>query len=443
MELNELRETARQIALAAIEAVDPKALMHRTLSLEGERMTIEDDTINLADFADIIVVGAGKASVSMAMGVEDILGDRITDGVVVVKDGYGQPLQRIKVRESSHPVPDNRGVKAAGEIVSLLESHAAADTLVLCLISGGGSALMPLPQPPVSLADKQKTTTLLLQCGASVDEINVIRKHISQIKGGRLARAAFPSCLFCLILSDVVGDPLDAIASGPTVGDSSTFSACRKILERYNIWRQAPESVRTIVEGGIDGDFEESPKPGDDIFKSVSNIIIGNNHRALEAASAMATSLGFNALTLSSSMTGEARDVGTKLAIIALEARRSGDPLPPPACVLAGGETTVTIRNDGKGGRNQELALAAALKLAESEGIVVAGIGTDGTDGPTDAAGAIVDTTTVKRAREQGLDAREYLNRNDSYNLLRPIGDLLVTGPTGTNVMDLMIALIS
>ena len=442
MELQELRETAKRIALSAIEAVDPEVLVCHALALEGDMLNIAGTSINLADFREILVVGAGKAGASMASAVEDILGDKITGGIVVVKDGHARPLRRITVLEASHPVPDIRGIEAAGSIVSLLETRAAPDTLVLCLISGGGSALMPLPTPPITLSDKQETTNLLLRCGASIDEINVVRKHISRVKGGRLAQAAYPSRLFTLILSDVVGDPLDVIASGPTVGDPSTFSDCRKTLESYKIWHEAPESVRQIVERGIDGDLEETPIPGDRIFDLVSNVIIGNNHRALEAASAMASSLGFDTLTLSSRMTGEAREVGTMLATKASETRHSGNPLSPPACMLAGGETTVTIRGGGKGGRNQELALSAALKLSQSTGIVVAAIGTDGTDGPTDAAGAIVDTTTVERARKQGLDPLEYLNRNDSYNLLDPIGDLLVTGPTGTNVMDLMIVLI-
>lgn len=292
------------------------------------------------------------------------------------------------------------------------------------------------------MADKQATTDLLLRCGASIDEINAIRKHISTIKGGRLAEAAYPSRLFCLILSDVVGDSLDTIASGPTVGDPTTFSDCKRILEKYKIWRRAPQTVRELISNGIAGDSPETPKPGDRVFEHVSNVIIGSNRNALEAASIKASSLGFNTRILSAGGTGEAREIGTKLATIASEVRLSGSPPAPPACILAGGETTVTIRGGGKGGRNQELALAAALELSGMRDVVVAGIGTDGTDGPTDAAGAIVDNTTVERAQKLGLDPLSHLDNNDSYNLLKPIGDLLITGPTGTNVMDLMIALI-
>lgn len=448
MELKVLREAAERIALAAIKAVDPEALIHRSLKLTGDRLEIADAAVDLSNFRKILVIGAGKAGATMAGAVENILGERIFDGIVVVKDGPTAPLERIRILEASHPVPDERGIEAARAIMSLLDAHASLETLVLCLISGGGSALLPLPREPVSLKDKQKITDLLLRCGATIDEINTVRKHLSKIKGGRLAQAAYPSRLFCLILSDVVGDRLDTIASGPAVGDPSTFSDCRGVLETYKIWHEAPESVRKIIEGGIRGDFNETPDPDDQIFHSVSNMIIGNNHSALEAASAEASSLGFNTLTLSTRMTGEAREVGTKLAIKTLGIGRTAAPIAPPACVLAGGETTVTIRGNGKGGRNQELALAAALELAgkseekESYNIVIAGIGTDGSDGPTDAAGAIVDTTTVERAREKGLDSRTYLDRNDSYNLLGPIGDLFITGPTGTNVMDLMIGLV-
>ncbi len=442
MNLDELREAAEQIALSAIEAVDPGALVRECLQRDADRLSIGGDTVELGDFRRILVVGAGKAGATMASAVEDILGDRISGGIVIVKDGHSRPLRKIKVAEASHPIPDRRGMEAAGEIITLLEGNSNAETLVICLISGGGSALMPLPREPVSLEDKQETTDLLLRCGASIDEINTIRKHISSIKGGRLAQAAAPARLFCLILSDVVGDSLDVIASGPAVGDPSTFSDCRNILEKYKIWRNVPQSVREIIERGERQEVEETPKPSSRIFDRVSNVIIGNNDKALEAASSRANALGFGTHILSTRMTGEAREVGTAIATIAMEVCKKNDPLPPPACILAGGETTVTISGGGKGGRNQELALAAALKLASAKDIVVASVGTDGTDGPTDAAGAIVDTTTVERARKRGLDPLEHLDNNDSYNLLKPIGDLLVTGPTGTNVMDIMIALV-
>ena len=450
MNLKELREAAERIARAAIKAVDPEALVYQTLKLIDDRLEISDATLDLSEFRRILVVGAGKAGATMARAVENTLGDRISDGIIVVKDGHAKPLKRIRILEASHPIPDDRGVEAARSIVALLEANASPDTLILGLISGGGSALLPLPREPVSLRDKQQITGLLLKCGATIDEINVVRKHLSGIKGGRLAQAAYPSSLFCLILSDVVGDSLSTIASGPTVGDPSTFSDCENVLKKYKIRQKASETVQKLIAGGIRGDFDETPKPGDKIFRRVSNVIIGSNRNALEAAAIEASSLGFNPLTLSTRMTGEAREVGTMLANKTMEICHTGAPVAPPACLLAGGETTVTIRGSGKGGRNQELALAAAIKLAEHPrqrgdilpDIVIAGIGTDGGDGPTDAAGAIVDTTTVERAERKGLDPVASLNQNDSYHLLGPIGDLLITGPTGTNVMDLMIALV-
>lgn len=442
MHLKELREAAKSIARSAIQAVDPEGLIHRAVKLEGSRLTIGKGSVDLAQFKRIVVVGAGKASASMAKALEDILGGRISDGVIVVKDGHAKPLKRLKVVEAGHPVPDERGVEGARLILSLVEKNARADTLVLCVISGGGSALMPLPAEGITLRHKQETTKLLLECGASIDEVNAVRKHISKIKGGRLARAAAPARLFSLLLSDVVGDALDVIASGPTVGDPSTFPQVRAVMEKYEIWNRAPESVRDAIEQGLKGESEETPKPDDKILERVSNVIIGNNRRALEAASAKAVSLGFHPLILTTCVSGEAREVGAVFASIAIEAEKSHNPVPPPACILAGGETTVTIRGSGKGGRNQELALSAALKLATAKNIVVASIGTDGTDGPTDAAGAIVDTTSVERARQGGLDPLDFLSRNDSYPLLQKTGDLLVTGPTGTNVMDLLIALV-
>ncbi len=451
MNLKELREAAERIARAAIKAVDPEALVYQTLKLAGDRLEISDTAIDLSKFKRILLVGAGKAGATMASAVENTLGDRVSGGIIVVKDGHAQPLERIRVLEASHPIPDDRGVEAARSITALLKANASPDTLVLTLISGGGSALLPFPREPVSLRDKQEITGLLLRCGATIDEINIVRKHLSRIKGGRLAQAAYPSKLICLILSDVVGDSLSTIASGPTVGDPATFSDCQKALKKYKIWQKASETVRQIIVGGIRGEFDETPKPGDKIFDDVSNFIIGSNSNALEAASVEAASLGFNVHTLSDRITGEAREVGTMLASNAIDISHTSSPIAPPACLLAGGETTVTIRGPGKGGRNQELALAAAIRLAEdpryrrdaSPNIVIAGVGTDGGDGPTDAAGAIVDTTTVDRAKRKGLDPAASLNENDSYHFLGPIGDLLITGPTGTNVMDLMIALVS
>ncbi len=447
MDLKEMREAAKSIAWAAIRAVNPESLIRSTLKLHGSRLDIGEHTLNLDEFSRIIVLGTGKASASMAMALEDILGNRIERGIVIVKDGHGLPLRRIEVLETGHPIPDERGVKASGRILALARRNNQPDTLIFCLISGGGSALMPLPSKGVSLEDKQRVTRLLLECGATVEEINTVRKHMSRIKGGQLARAASPARLVSLILSDVVGDPLDVIASGPTVGDSSTFEQARAVLDKYEIWQLAPKSVRDVIEAGLNREIEDTPKPESKIFDRVTNIIIGNNRTAVHAASAQASTFGFRTLILTTVVTGEAREVGTVLATIALEAGVSSNPVAPPACILAGGETTVTVRGNGKGGRNQEIAISAALRLAEAKGIskniVIGSVGTDGTDGPTDAAGAIIDQKTVARARQMGLEPLQHLRRNDTYNLFKQTDELLITGPTGTNVMDLLLALIA
>lgn len=443
MNLKELREAAKSIAHAAIEAVEPEALVRKAVAMEGTRLGIDDCTIDLADFSRVFVVGAGKASASMGKALEGILGKRITGGIIVVKDGHARPLERVKVLHAGHPAPDERGVEAARQICSLLRHEARPDTLVFCLISGGGSALLPLPHATIPLDDKRNTTRLLLECGASIDEINTVRKHISRVKGGQLAKVAAPSRVISLILSDVIGDALDVIASGPTVGDSSTFSDAERVLEKYGIRHKLPDSVRIHIQRGLRGEISETPSPEDPIFDNVTNRIIGSNRSAVEAASARAAALGFKPIILSTCMSGEAREVGTVLASIAIEAESSGRPAAPPVCILAGGETTVTIRGKGKGGRNQELALSAAIVLDKSRNIVISSVGTDGTDGPTDAAGGIVDSTTVSRARAIGMDPVEYLWANDSYHFLEKVGDLLITGPTGTNVMDLLLALVA
>ncbi len=442
MHCKELRNLAETIARAGIAAVDPAMLVRRSIALDGNTLRVGPELVDLARFKQIVVVGVGKASALMAGAVEGLLGDRISRGIIIVKDGHGRALKKMEVVETGHPMPDERGVQAARRLLSLVGQNARTDTLILCLISGGGSALMPLPHSGTTLSAKQEVTRLLLECGASIEEINAVRKHISQIKGGHLARAAAPARVVTLLLSDVIGDSLDVIASGPTVGDSTTFLDAKEVMDKYGVWERAPQSIREVIDQGLEGNIPETPKPDDEVFQMVSNVIIGNNQAAVEAASAKASALGFNTSTLSSCISGEAREAGKMLASIACEARISGKPVAPPACILAGGETTVTIRGNGKGGRNQELALAAALELTESRDVVVASVGTDGTDGPTDAAGAIVDTTTVARARARGLEPVEYLNRNDSYHLLEPIGDLFFTGPTGTNVMDLMIVLV-
>lgn len=440
--LPRMRADARRIFDAGVQAVDPWSAVRRHFRREGRNLRIGDTHFDLENIEDIVVVGAGKASAAMARAVEDTLADRITRGSINVKYGHSVDLKHIRIVECGHPVPDENGTKGSADILELVSSAGAGD-LIICLISGGGSALMPLPMAPVTLADKQETTRILLSCGATIHEINSVRKHLSSIKGGLLCRAAHPARVATLILSDVVGDDLDVIASGPTVPDTSTFDRCLSIFETYNILGRIPDRVHRHIRAGAAGDVPETPKTGESIFRGVTNTVIGNNQRAVEAARHRADGLGYGAMVLSTLMEGETREVAKVHAAIARQIVHSGTPLPAPACILSGGETTVTLSGAGKGGRNQEFALAAALDIAGYGNIVILSGGTDGTDGPTDAAGAIVDGATRARATALGLDPRHFLANNDAYPFFRALDDLLITGPTGTNVMDLHIMLVS
>jgi glycerate 2-kinase len=394
------------------------------------------------DFRRLLTVGFGKASPSMAGALAESLGELVDAGLVVTK--YGHILAsvpgRIRLFEAGHPVPDDNGRRATEELLGLVHS-ADERTLIVTLISGGGSALLVAPQDGISLADKQRTTSLLLHAGADIGELNTVRKHLSRIKGGRLAEAAFPATIVSLILSDVIGDRLDVIASGPTAADPSTFGDALGILERYRLSTEVPPSVVDLLRRGERGELPETPKPGSRFLERVENIIVGSNRQALAAAARSARRLGLTVEILSAELTGEAREVGRQLAQKALtsaERKSSHSGL----CLLAGGETTVTVRGKGKGGRNMEMALAFAIEISGHPGITFLSAGTDGTDGPTDAAGAIVDGGTVGRAKEMGLDPREYLDNNDSYTFFQRCGGLLITGATGTNVMDLQILVI-
>lgn len=439
--LAKLRKHALQIFKAGLQAVDPVEAITRHVTLNDHVLRISDRQFNLKDYDRILVVGAGKAVAPMAKALEDLLGHHIADGIVVVKDEHGLPLKKIKLREASHPIPDARGVRGTEEILSLVEKAGQRD-LVICLISGGGSALLIAPVQDISLEDKQNATKLLLACGATIHEFNAVRKHLSRAKGGRLAQMAYPATVTSLILSDVVGDDLDVIASGPTVPDSSTFDDAEQILKGYDIWDQLAPTVRNHLEKGISGQIEDTPKSDNAAFQKCSQVLVGTNLQALEAAGQEAQQLGYLPLILSSKVEGEAREVAKFYTAIAKEILSSENPMEPPVCVLAGGETTVTLTGEGRGGRNQEFALAAALTIAGLGNVVVLSGGTDGTDGPTDAAGAIADGATVARAIEKGLEPRDFLRRNDSYNFFQKLEDLLITGPTRTNVMDIYMLLI-
>ena len=429
-----LRSQALRIFRAAVRAANPAEAVLRHAKIGGGVLTAGRRKYRLSEFENIYVIGAGKAGAQMAQAVEKLLGRRITAGLVNIKYGHAARLRRIELNECGHPLPDAKGEHGAARIAQLAQ-HASARDLVICLVSGGASALLPLPAPPVTLADKQATTRLLLNCGADIHEINCIRKHISLVKGGQLARLAYPATVLTLILSDVIGDDLDVIGSGPTVPDRTTFLDARAILEKYAIWASVPAAIRERLSSGA----PETPKPGDAIFAKVQNLIVASNRLAVDAAMREARALGFNTMALSTFIEGEAREVARVHAAIAKEIRAAHRPLKPPACVISGGETTVTMRGAGLGGRNQEFTLAAAIEIAGLKDVAILSAGTDGSDGPTDAAGAIADGTTLARSN---LNAGSSLANNDSYRFFDSVGDLIKTGPTGTNVADVQIVLV-
>jgi glycerate 2-kinase len=420
------RGHARRIFRAALRAADPVQAVLRHVRRDRQVLVAGGRRYRLNGFRNVYVIGAGKASARMAVAVERLLGARITTGLMNAP--HAVKLRRIEINQAGHPIPDRRGVAGARRIAQIA-GQAGADDLIVCLISGGASALLPLPAPGITLAEKQKTTRMLLHCGANIHEINCVRKHISAIKGGQLARLAYPATLLTVILSDVIGDDLDVIGSGPTVPDRSTVAEARAICAKYRIGVELPE-------------LEETPKPGDPIFSKSHNLLVGSNALAVEAAAGEAHRLGYHTLILSTYVQGEAREVARVYAAIAREINFHNRPIPRPACVISGGETTVTLRGKGRGGRNQEFALAAAIDIAGLSNTVILSAGTDGADGPTDAAGAIADGTTLDRARALGLDAAAFLAGNDSYHFFEATGDLIKTGPTGTNVADIQLILV-
>jgi len=437
----QIRKHARSIFQAALKAADPVEAVLRHLKVNGESLRAGKTRYRLNSFRNVYVIGAGKAGASMARAVERVLGARITAGLINVKYGHTLRLRRIELNECGHPVPDEQGVRGARRIAEIA-CQAGERDLVVCLISGGASALMPLPADPVTLAEKQAATRLLLACGANIHEINCIRKHISAIKGGQLARLAAPATVISLMLSDVIGDDLDVIGSGPTNPDTSTFATAKSILDKYGIYGQAPEHVRERIERGLRGQIPETPKPGDPAFHRTQNLVVGSNIQAAQAAAKRARELGYRTLLLSTFVEGETREIARMHAAVAKEVAATGLPLKPPACLITGGETTVTLRGKGLGGRNQEFALAAGMDIAGLKNVVVLSGGTDGTDGPTDAAGGVVDGETVRRAQARGINPRQFLDANDSYHFLEKTDGLLVTGPTNTNVMDIRLVLV-
>ena len=432
---------AKEIIDAGIQAVDPYRLIFNRLRIEDDVLHLPDSEIlNLGSFDRIFICGAGKGTAPMTRAMEELLGNRISGGDIIVKYGHGTGLDYVRLHEAAHPIPDEAGLKATRVLLNGIEGLSEKDC-VFMLITGGGSALLESLPPTVSLQDLQGLSKILLGCGATIHEINCIRKHISLIKGGQLARRIFPATCISLILSDVIGDNLGVISSGPTSPDQTTFQDAAAIVEKYNIKDKLPESIHSYLDGGAAGDYPDTPKDGDPVFAKVKNLIIGNNRLALMKAEKCAGKFGYNTLVLTSMVQGEAREIGVLLAAIIKEIQESNVPVSRPACILLGGEPTVRITGKGKGGRNQELALAVAL-CDISQPYIFASVGTDGTDGPTDAAGAIVTHRTITRAHSLGMNAREYLNNNDSYHFFEKLDDLVKTGPTGTNVMDLIFALV-
>jgi hydroxypyruvate reductase len=407
--VQQMRRHAFEIFQAGLKAVDPVIAIQRNVQRRDDELMIADRHYDLKHYENIFIVGAGKAVAPMAKALEDLLEDRISDGVIVVKDGHGLPLERVKVCEGGHPVPNEGGVRGTEEILSLVKAAGERD-LVICLISGGGSALLIAPPKNISLEDKQAATKLLLACGATIHELNTIRKHLSRCKGGRLAQAAHPATVISLILSDVVGDDLDVIGSGPTVPDSSSFQETENILKNYGVWNDLAPSIRDHIQKGLAGAIAETPKSGDAAFQRCSQILVGTNLQAMVAAAQEAGRLGYHPIILSAKVEGEAREVAKVQAAIAKEVVDSGNP---------------------------------AQALEGYDHIVMLSGGTDGTDGPTDAAGAIADGSTITRARAKALNPGEFLKENDSYHFFKQLDDLVITGPTRTNVMDIYMFLVS
>ncbi|WP_370575080.1 glycerate kinase [Methanomethylovorans sp.] len=436
---NGLKENAAEIFKSAIEAVEPSVAVKRALARDKNTLQVGNRSYDLGQYQKIYVIAFGKASVPMAKALDEILYDLPLQGLAITKYGLGGQLERIEVYEAAHPVPDENSLKA-GQMVKEILSKAGEDDLVIFLISGGGSSLFALPRKDVSFKEFVKLHEALLTSGATIKEINTVRKHLSTVKGGGLARMAFPAQSISLVLSDVVGDPLDVVASGPTVPDSSTFEDFNDIVERYHI--TLLPSISRLLEDGLNGLVEETLKAGNPVFDICYNKLIGTNCIALDAAAKKASQMGYNTLLLSSYITGESKEIAKVFSALGRNELLHAKPMSRPSCILAGGETTVAVKNGGKGGRCQEMALSFAIEAEGLEDILFLAAGTDGIDGPTDAAGAFADGDSVEKGSMKGLDARSMLNSHDSYNFFDGIGDLHKIGQTGTNVMDIYILLV-
>jgi glycerate 2-kinase len=440
---SKLRVDALKILESALDAVDPKQAIYKKVKVEGSILSVEGKKYDLALSRRIYLVGGGKAGGAMAEAIEHLLGDKLAGGVVNILQGTESKydVKRVKLIGASHPVPDQAGARGVAEMFSMVTGLTEND-LVIVIISGGGSALMPSPAEGITLDDLQTITSTLLKRGATINDLNAVRKHLDSFKGGQLAKRSQPAEVLSLILSDVIGDPLDTIASGPTAPDSTTWADAEKVLKKYDSWENAPEPIRVRIEKGLAGELSDTPKADDPIFLRTLNVLVANNSYAAEAASRKAKKLGYHSIVLSTMVEGEAKHVGSVYAGIARELANSGRPISPPSAIIVGGETTVDVKGSGKGGRNQEVALSAAKRISGSP-CLIASLATDGLDGPTDSAGAIVDGVTAEKIARIGLSIDATLKMNDAYHLFERIGDLLMTGPTGTNVNDLAIILVA
>ena len=436
-----IRADALEILGAAIDAVDPTRAVLSHIRRNGDIIEAGGKMYDLRQIGKVVVVGGGKAGAAMAEALESLLGDRITRGVVNVLRGTekGRRVGKVRLVGASHPIPDEAGAEGVAEMLRLV-SGLSADDLVVVLISGGGSALMPQPAQGVSLEDIQVVTSFLLRAGATINELNAVRKHLDSFKGGQLAKRCSPAEVLVLIMSDVVGDPLDTIASGPTAPDDTTWRDATEVLRRYGLQEKSPSSVKKRLEKGIAGYLPDTPKTQDPAFARVNNVIVANNSSAVEAAMDRACTLGYDSMILSTMVEGAARHVGSVYAGILREESTRDRPVRRPMAIIVGGETTVKVEGQGRGGRNQEVVLGAVGRLPP-RGCLIASLATDGIDGPTDAAGAVADGLTRPRALTLGLSVDDYLARNDSYAFFDRLGDLLVTGPTGTNVNDIALML--
>jgi len=437
--INTTRPTVNRILKAlmqhGLDAANPGKAMEQSIFRIAHQLCVNTIEYDLSTYQRVVCVGAGKASAHMARTFEHILGQYLEGGLVIVKDGYGALTKKVRIVEASHPLPDSRGVRATKNILKMVGALTKQDLLIV-LLSGGASSLLCAPAPGLTLTDKRKTTKWLLQSGATIHELNTVRKHLSAIKGGQLAKTTKAQIL-TLIVSDVIGDDLATIGSGPTVPDPTTFQEAQTILKHYQVWRNIPERVRKHLDQGIHGRILETWKSRSRHSPRNRSIILANNQTAIDGIANAAKRLDLRPYILEAPLQGEARDLGSILGAMAKDIRELGNPIRPPACLIAGGEPTVTVTGKGKGGRAQETVLAAAQEMAGLHNVFVAGFGTDGIDGPTDVAGALVDGLTSEQAAKKGICISQFLNNNDSYNFFKKVGGHIITGPTRTNVNDI------